>query len=397
MFKEISIKETKELLGYAGTFASDSFMDVSLCLYPKYYRIYKAFQCVYSGDHQNLIDLLPTASLPEVPDDWKVTVVMEMTTGCTMPQLDEIWSWAKAYYGEDKLERFEPVFLYHGDFTARITVIYHDAKRRRSFHSSINCQSRYQRDMDIRIGRKLDGEISRNEDVGAAVAVDVDEVCDMLFEHHFLWTDVTNSTSSASDIVKRFRPDMERILQEFDVSGLVLFIEVDGTYTTMGEVDALKQRFVNLVGEGVEVAINVRIRDSYIKSITCRATLIGSPKYIKGEVYQDYGQYEILLYESENKERGHVIVASYSEEEFTLSRYDWGEFDRNSRGETDDHHYFDKENTLKLFNALHVRKPEALLRTIRRRFAARLPSSADSRLLAFCRKEGIKFKSDYHY
>lgn len=397
MFKELTIKETRELLRYAGTFASDSLMDVSLCLYPKYYRLCKAFQCIFRGDCQELISLLSTVSMPEVPDDCKVTVVLEMTTACTEAQSDDIRSWAEAQYGTGTIERFEPVFLYHEDFMARITVIYHDACRRRSFHSSINCQSRYQRDMDIRIGQKLDDEISLNEEAGAIISLEADDICDMLIEHHFLWTDVANSTCSASDIVKRFLPDMERILQEFDVTGLILFIEVDGGYTTMGEVEALKQRFVKLVGEGIDVAINVRVRDSFIKSITCRATLIGSPKYIKGEVFQDYGRYEIMLYESENKDRGHVIVASYADEEFTLSRYDWAVFGDKVRGETDDHHFFDKDNTAKLFAALNVRKPEALLRTVRRRFATSMPSSADSHLLVFCTENGIQYKSDCHY
>lgn len=397
MFHEINKRTVTQLLEHVGAFAKDSLRDVPLCLYSKYYRIHNAYQDTLIEDNQDHIGQLDWNLLPPVPDDKKVTVIVEMTNGCTIPQMDEIQEWVHIQFGVNKLERFEAVSLYDEPLKARITVIYHDAERRRSFHSDINCQSRHQREMDIRIAGKLDAEMSRNEEVGAAIALDVDDICDMMIDHHFLWTDVANTTGSVSDIVKRFRPEIERTMKEFDVSGLILFVEVDNAYTTMGEVESLKQYFAQLVGEGVDIAINVRTRDSYIKSVTCRATLIGSPKYVKGEVFHDYGRYEILLFESENKERGHVIVASYEDEEFTLSRYDWGEFDRNRSGQTDDHHYFDKESTAKLFASLQVKKPVALLRTIRRRFALTMPSSADSHLLAFCRKEGITYKSDYHY
>lgn len=397
MFKEISKRETLDLLTTAGTFSSDSFTYMNLSLYPKYYRILTAFQYTYNTGFDDYSSVLRNAQLPSLPNNSKATVVFEMTQNCSMEQLDSIREWAFARFGEALLERFEPVFHYDQAFPARITVVIHSAKARRRFHSSINQRHRYQKELDLRIAETLDGELTRNEENGASIAVGADEVSDMLFERHFLWTGITNSNNSFSDVFKRLRREMEGIQQDYDVSGLVLFIEVDRSFTTMGEVSHLKQLFTDFVGEGVEVAVNVRVRDSFIKSITCRAALIGSPKYIKGEVFEDYGRYEILLFESENKERGHVIVASYEEEEFALSRYDWGEFDRNKSGETDDHHYFDKENTLKLFTALHVRKPEALLHTIRRRFASRIPCSADSLFLAFCRKEGIQFKSDYHF
>lgn len=164
----------------------------------------------------------------------------------------------------------------------------------------------------------------------------------------------------------------------------------------MGEVNNLKSRLKDMTGD-VEVLFNVRIRESFIKSMTCRVVLVGGPKYVKGEVFEDFGQFGILLYESEDKDCGHEIIASLVQGEFTLSRYDWGDFERNRRGETDDHHYFDMENTEKLFSALKVKKPEALLRVIRRRFASRRASCADQDFLAFCRKEGIEYKSDYNY
>lgn len=399
MFKEISIKETFSLLRHAGSFAPDSCWDMSLSIYPTFYRIYRAFQYSFFGEYQDLTTQLTASRLPEIPDDWKITVVMEMTTGCTISQLKDIHSWAEAYSG-NKLERFEPVFLYGEAFVARITVIHHDTKRRRSFNNRINCQSRLLHDMDQRVARIIDDEYRRNSTARVARVLDPQIVIDLLYRQHFLWTDIANSTTSASDIVKRFRPEMERVMNEFDIVGLILFIEVDSDFTTKGEVDTLKRNFMKLVGKDARVVVNHRIRDSFIKSITCRAVLIGSPKYKDGEVYYDfdYRRYEILLYGSDNKKWGHIIVASFSEDKkLTLSRYDWGDFEHNSKGQTDEHHLFDESATEALRLKLKVKTPQAMLRTIRKRFASRLPSCADMIFLRYCQNNEIGYKSSYYF
>lgn len=400
MFKELTINETTDLVNAAGTFARDCVGDVSLGSYPQYYRIRRGYQLSLAEPCQDLAPLLEEAVLPAVPDGWKATVVLEMAPGCPMSWLEAVHTWSMTRIGEERLERIEPVFGYGVDdsFALRITVVLHDAERRLQWYSTIKSQCRLLWDIDQRIARKLDDcELSRNEEIGTVVALDVDAVCDMMKESHFLWTDIASTTRSGSDIAKRFRPEVERIRKEYSVNGIILFVEVDRDHTTMGEVDKLKREIGRLVGNDVEIALNVRVRDSYIKHMTCRLVLVGGLRYLKGEVFSDFGRHEILLYESEDKERGHVVVASYAEGRFTLSRYDWGT-EYNRRGETDDHHYFDEENTARLMAALHVRRPEALLRTIRRRFATRMPSSADYLFLEFCRKEGgIEFTSDYHY
>lgn len=398
MFKLISKKEAEDLLLYdAGPNATDNYWDVSLSQYPNCYRIHQAYQFAFDKDDPDLMKQLEGSSLPEVPDGSKVTVVLEMTTLSPMSQLVDIHKWATGIFDSSKLERFDPVFLYEGAFESRITVIYHDAKQRRSFCSRINSQARRLRDMDLRLARKLDEELSRNDEVETVVEIDVDQAHQMIRENHLLWTDVASSNRSISDIVRHFRREgLDRTVDEFEIRGLFLFFEVDRDYTTMGEVNNLKSRLKEMVGD-VDVLFNVRIRDSFIKVMTCRGVLVGGPKYVKGEVLEDFGQFGILLYESEDRDRGHEIIASLAQGEFTLSRYDWGDFERNRRGETDEHHYFDEENTEKLFGALKVKKPEALLRTIRRRFASRRASCADLDFLAFCRKEGIEYKSDYYY
>lgn len=395
MFKILNAQETEDLLLHqAGSNSPDSYWDVGLSQYPRCFRLYKAFQLVFSKDEQDLMGRLTESALPEIqiPEE-KVTVVLEITPGFTMRQLNDIYDYVAAHVDGSKLERIAPVFLYEGSFESRITFIYHDAKRRRSFCSRINSQARRLRDLDLRIAAKLDEELDRNDIVETAVEMDVDDAHGMLFRHHLLWTDVASTTRSSSEIVKRFRSGMARTKREFDVSGIFLFFETDRDYTTLGEVNYLKNRLVKMAGD-VEVVFNVRVKDSYIKTMTCRAVLIGRPKYLEGQVFEEeLGQFEILLYESEDKERGHQIIASISQGELTISRYGWGDSDRNRMGETHDHH-FDEENTARISELLRVKTPNALLRTIRRRFASRMPSGADSRFLAFCQKEGIEYHSD---
>lgn len=398
MFKLIERKETENLLLHcAGSNANDNYWDVSLSQYPRCYQIHQAYQLPFYKDGPDVVTLLSESPLADIPENCKVTVVLEMTPLFPMSLLKDIHAWATRTIDQAKLERFDPVFVYDGDFESRITVIYHDAKPRRSFCSRINSQAKRLRDMDLRIARKLDEELNRNDQVGTLVEIDFGETYDMLMGNHLLWTDVANSTCSTTDIVKRFRPEMERTKLEFNINGLLLFFEVDRDFTTMGEVNNLKSRLKRLAGNA-DVLFNVRVRDSFIKTITCRAVLLGGPKYnVIGEVFEDFGEFGILLYRSEDKDRGHEIIAAFAHGEFSLSRYDWGDFERNSRGETSDYHYLDEQNTAKLFTALKVKRPDTLLRTIRRRFGSRRASNADLDFLAFCHKEGIEYKSDYYY
>lgn len=398
MFTKINKKDTEYLLLHqAGFSATDNYWEVGLSEYPSCYRVHHALQLDIPEDGQELMEQLTESALPEIPEGWKVTAVLEMAAGLPMERLDDIYTWVTGAIEEAKLERIVPVFLYEG--TSRLTLVYHEAERRHSYCSRIKSQARRLHDMDLRIAAKLDEELSRNDEVETVISLDIDLVRSMLHRSHLLWTDVASTVRSTDEIVKRFRPEINRTKLEFDLSGLFLFFEVDRKFTTMGEVNNLKKRIAKMAGVD-DMAVNVRVKESFIKSITCRLVLLGSPKLLnKDEVFEDFGQYEILLYESEDQdqEHGYIIIASVCQDKLTVSRYDWGDFERNRRGQTDDHHYFDEENTAKLFAALRVKKPSALLRTIRRRFASRLPSCADTRLLAFCRKEGIKYQSEYYY
>ena len=393
MFTEIGIRETVDLLLYAGAFASDHTMQAPLVLYPKYYDIHTAYQYAFAGDFPDLIDQLKESHLPSVPSDSLATIVFESTEEYTIPQLRAIQEWAIHSVGE-YLARFEPVFLYgeNQPFTARITVIYHDARQKRAFYSHIFQQRRYQELMDGRIAKMVDGEMKRNMEIGASPTLDESSINRVLSGRHFLWAGIANSNSSASDVFRKLRREMDREKKDFDVQELLLFMEADKAFATQRELAFLKQRFAFHIGMDVPVSVNIRRNDSYIKYITCRAVLVGKQKYASGEICEDYGQHEVLLYESPDPDCGHLIVAYIDEGEFTLSRYDWGITVYDERiGQKETHYYFDKENTKELFASLHIKKTDTLLKTVRRRFASEMPGNADVLFLDYCKKEGIDY------
>lgn len=398
VFVELNRKETEDLLLTADAFSSESTLEMGLSLYPQFYRIYGAHQLTFDGAGDKLQEQLRGCPHPDAPEGGKVTVILEMTGAVAIQQIDAVRARADEIYGTDRIARFVTACYYSDEFPARITLLFHAEKPRRRYFSSIHREYSFLKETEHRIARKLDEELRRNEEVGTVVAIEEAVVADLMFNHHLLWTGIANSNTSIGEVIDKLRPELERTMDEYDVSGMMLFLEVDKAFTREGEIGELVNELRRIVGgQETDMGLNIRTRDSHIKYITCRAALIGNPKYINGEVHEDFGQLEILLYVSDDEKKGHEILASYNDGKLTLSRYDWGAYEYNRMGQTDDHHFFDKENTDKLFSALHVKKPRALLRTIRRRFASRFPSLADHEFLGFCRNKGICFDSDYHY
>ena len=245
--------------------------------------------------------------------------------------------------------------------------------------------------------RSLKTEFDREGDFETLAAISEQEYSDMLAGHHLLWHGAAASNTSSSVIVNQLKQDILAEKQMYDVSGMLLFMDVDKDFSTMSEVLALRDGLASLLGQDVDVSLNINVENSHVKAISCRVYLIGNPSHVKGDVYMDFGRLEVLLYQSEDTERGHMIVASYEDEELTLSRYDWGDYERNAHGQTDTHHYFDKENTGKLCHALHVTRPETLLRRLKLRFGHHAASSADYCIRQFCKDNGITFHSEYYY
>ena len=100
----------------------------------------------------SLMEQLTESALPEIPEGWKVTAVLEMAAGLPMERLDDIYTWVTGAIEEAKLERIVPVFLYEG--TSRLTLVYHEAERRHSYCSRIKSQARRRYMLRVRERRK---------------------------------------------------------------------------------------------------------------------------------------------------------------------------------------------------------------------------------------------------
>ena len=398
MLTLLNKNQVEELLDEISPFAPARYWEVGLSDLLRYYRFYSAWQYVYDGTTTEFIDILKGVFIPRLPVDCKVTVVYEKVGSMFSGEANEVERLAKYWFRGDSLLQFTPVNNPADyPFKLRITFIYHAPEKRRHHLDNVVSQYDMLKQTDKKLARVLDKELARNEKEDALIRLKTEQLISFVSGHHLLWSEIANSINSIEEVFEKLSSGMKQEATKYDISGLILFIDVDKQFTTMGEVDRLKAMLTQLAGDDVDVVVNVRLTDSFIKFITCRAVLVGNPQYIKGEVYEDFGDYEILLYEDDSEERGHLIVASYSaDKEFCLSRYDWGQYDYSSSGQTDDHHYFDAVNTEKLFAAFNTKRPDVLLRMIRRRFASDYPSMADSEFLDFCRQEGIEFKSDYH-
>ena len=78
------------------------------------------------------------------------------------------------------------------------------------------------------------------------------DVFDVMYEHHFLWSGIARSNTSADEVLTQLRPEMEQIGSEYAVSGLILFLEVDKTFTCEGEIHNLVQALIGIAGGNKE-------------------------------------------------------------------------------------------------------------------------------------------------
>lgn len=367
-------------------------------------RIYGKFEHCYNISSVNGLD----AAIEEIrqnkftlTEDEKSLVIITPAHPVTMAQMDSAKEFLEQFFPGALISWITANFKTEenrqnsGDDLITL-IIYREGEPRPRF-SEIRNQYRRLQDAEKRESFYLQKEFDRNGDFQPIACITEKEYADMMDRHHILWHGAAASNTSASVIVDQLKREIEAEAREYDVSGMFLFVDVDKDYTTFSEVLALRDGLASLLGQDADVAMNLIVEDSYVKSIACRVFLIGNPRYVKGDVYMDFGRYEILLYESDDTERGHMIVASYEDEALTLARYDWGDYERNRHGQTDDHHYFDKQNTAKLCQVLHAKRPETLLRRLKDRFAYHMASSADHYITQFCKDEGIAFHSEYYY
>lgn len=394
MMNTIGKIEAEEALWVADLFGMPSDHGTDLGMLLEYYKFQWGLQC--SGKLDELLDAIGKVSDSPVPEGCAITCILEFASdsGFRIEMLDAIKEKLFERFGQGTRLLFYAGIGQEEGLPLRLSIICHGTKRRRRIHSEIKTNRVAVEATDMRITHILDQELERNHEDGALVALTGEFLVDFVEEDHLLWVSSASSNTSEKDVFMHLRSEMLREVEKNNVHRLILFIDADKNYTTLGQIGALKERFAEALGEDVQIAMNLRLKDSHVRSITCRSILVGEQKLHDGDVIVDGDNMEILLYCSEDKKEGHMVIGSYRCQKFTLSRYDWGKFDYNRRGETDDHHYFDESNTHRLHEAFRAVRPETLLKHLKRSFES---PSADYDFLEFCRKRDIKFESDYNY
>lgn len=295
------------------------------------------------------------------------------------------------------MEMYHPFFDEDVDEYRLTIIVYQDGEKRKR-HSGIHSGYNHMIRKESRVKKALINEFGRVEELKPAITIPPHEVGDIMQGHHLLWHGAAISYSSAGDVLDKLKQEVLRQKDDYDVSGMILFVDIDRDFTTMSEIEAVRDGLSSIIGrKDAKVGLVVTTERSHIKFMACRLYLIGNPKCILGELFLDFGTLEILLYTSDDEKRGHMIIASYEDDELTISRYDWGDYERNLRGETDNHLYFDKENTAKMCDKLKVKRPESLLRTLKSHFAGDpYASDADNRIKVFCDNADIQYDSRYY-
>lgn len=396
MFTELSKSEMNYLLEQeVGLYAADNTWEPGLVLYPHCYRINKVFTLSLVGNGRNLIDLLDNSPLPQIPKGLRVTVIFEMAPA-GLPLLKDVKDWAETAFYET-LERFEPVPRYSCPFSARVILVYHEAKLRPVSSRLVSNQTLLLRSLNVRIADKIDYELSRNDDLPQTYIlfpIDLEKISQLIVraQSYLLYTQTAGTNGAVSDIAEQFRPGIEQTLA-YSVNHLILFLEVGGS-VDINEINRLKNSLVGMIGKDVDVSLNVRIKESLIPSVSARIVLAGTPKAVDGELIEsDFCQYELLLYQTpeDSKEKKRLIVASYSQGVLTIARYGF-ETGSNPWNETCRCHSIDYDDALKLFDELRVSKdrPETLLRVLKKRFGAQRPECVDISIVEYFKRLGLK-------
>lgn len=390
----IEIRKAKDLLetcavlgSYVG---SEKLADIRA-----YGKILRGFQWTGESGLTDLQNDFEASPVEKLADGEKTVCIIQMGEGISWMDTELLEESVLARYPETIIKivpKWDPSFK-----GSRLTIIVYLKGEKRPRFSRIRLRYHYLEVAEKREKKNLRKEMARLESADTIAVTGSAELYDLMEERHILWHGAASSNTSASVIVDKLKMDIEEQMEEYDVKGMLIFLDVDSTFSTLSEITAVRDGLAKLLDDGADVAMNVVAEKSHIKSLSCRVFLFGNPKYIRGEVYLDYGRYEILLYQSEDRDVGYLIVASYRDGELTISRYDWGRYDRNRSGQTDEHFYYDKENTAKLCEALNIKRPETLLRKLKSRFAAGYKASrADDSIRRFSSGVGVKCESRYY-
>ena len=394
MMEMTDIRKAKDLLETYSALGS-SLSGGKLADIRAYGKILRGIQWTVESGMAGLQEEFEASPVENLSDGEKTACILQMGEGITWMDTELLEESVLERYPGTVMEvvpKWDPSFE-----GSRLTLIVYLEGERRPRYSQIRSRYHY---LELAEKREKKSLLKEMERLGKADLIAVTgraELSGMMEKRHVLWHGAASSNTSASVIVDRLKKEIGEQTDRYDVKGMLIFLDVDGSFTTLSEVAAVRDGLAELLDAGAEVAMNIVAEKSHVKSISCRVYLFGNPRYILGDVNLDFGRYEILLYQSEDREVGHLIVASYCDGELTVSRYDWGQYDRNSRGQTDEHHYYDKENTARLCEALKARRPETLLRRLKSRFAVGARAAfADDSIRRFCSSVGVEFESRYY-
>lgn len=394
MMNTIDIRKAKDLLeacSVSGSCASNGLLaDIRA-----YGKIIRAIQWTGESGMAGLQKEFEASPVEGLADGEKTACILQMGEGITWMDTEKLEESILARY-PGTVMRILPEWD-HPYKVSRLTLIVYREGEKRPRYSQIRLRYHYLEMAEKRERKNLLKEIERMEKADAVAVTGRSELSDIMEKRHILWHGSASSNTSAGAVVDKLKKEIEERMDEYDVKGMLIFLDVDSSFSTLSEITAVRDGLADLLDEKAGVAMNVVAVQSHMKCISCRVYLFGNPRYLLGEVSLDFGRYEILLYQSEDRETGYLITASYQDGELTVSRYDWGRYDRNSSGQTDEHLYFDKDNTAKLCEVLKVKRPETLLRKLKSRFAAGGRSStADESIRHFCSSKGVEYESRFY-
>lgn len=401
MTHELTIRETKEMMWdcFLKSKYSDSMLeDEELFFHIRWWDHIKLGCNISSeGGWDSIIEEFRHCDMPAAGED-KVVVVINPAEPVGFEVIQAVSELCRSKFLNAKsflLPDYDCGLFSDDDKQDCLTVVVYNERPPRNRSCSIGTDYKYMLQDEKRTVKTLQTEFDNEQKYKLLSEEITRERLDALWtDHHLLGYSAASSNSSIEDLVEEMESDINDGWGRYDYSGALLFVSLDDRFSSLEEIADLKKRIPSILGSDIDLATDIIIRPAAIKSISCRLYLFGNPKYVDGEVFYDFGKYEVLLYETEDRKRGHILVAHYYEDELTISRYDWGDYEANRQGTTDEHYYFDKENTEKFFAALKAKRPETFLKRLRDRFPSeRLGSRVTSKITGFCKERGI----DYHY
>ena len=399
MTHELTIRETKEMMWdciLKSKYSDSMLEDEELFFHIRWWdHIKRGCNITSEGGWDSILEEFRHCDMPAAGED-KVVVVINPAEPVGFEVIQAVSELCRSKFLNAKsflLPDYDCDLFSDGTKQDCLTVVVYNERPPRNRSCSIGTDYKYMLQDEKRTVKTLQTEFDNEQKYKLLSEEITRERLDAIWtHHHLLGYTAASSNSSIEDLVVKMESDINDSWGKYDYSGALLFVSLDDRFSSLEEIADLKKRIPSILGSDIDLATDIIIRPAAIKSISCRLYVFGNPKYVDGEVFYDFGKYEVLLYETEDRKRGHILVAHYYEDELTISRYDWGDYEAKRQGTTDDHYYFDKENTEKFFAALKAKRPETFLKRLKDRFAGGTRASNAAELISeFCNGRGIAY------